>query len=105
MKKQSLPKLKKLMVKSHYTRAIRKNISGRSIFQDFYFLRFLYSNFDFQNKILFIDKIIFRRPMNAFMLFSKVHRGEVHKMHPKQDNRSVSKILGNLYFYLIFINN
>lgn len=35
-----------------------------------------------------------RRPMNAFMLFSKIHRGEVHKMNPKQDNRSVSKILG-----------
>merc|ERR1719454_2799503 len=35
-----------------------------------------------------------RRPMNAFMLFSKFYRGEVHKMYPKQDNRSVSKILG-----------
>jgi hypothetical protein len=34
--------------------------------------------------------------MNAFMLFSKIHRGEVHKMNPKQDNRSVSKILGNI---------
>jgi hypothetical protein len=32
--------------------------------------------------------------MNAFMLFSKFYRGEVHKMYPKQDNRSVSKILG-----------
>ena len=38
----------------------------------------------------------FRRPMNAFMLFSKFYRGEVHKMYPKQDNRSVSKILGKI---------
>ena len=35
--------------------------------------------------------------MNAFMLFSKIHRGEVHKMNPKQDTRSVSKILGKTY--------
>ena len=41
--------------------------------------------------------------MNAFMLFSKVHRGEVHKMHPKQDNRSVSKILGNLHIFILRI--
>ena len=36
-----------------------------------------------------------RRPMNAFMIFSKRHRALVHQRHPNQDNRTVSKILGN----------
>lgn len=39
-----------------------------------------------------------RRPMNAFILFSKKHRALVHKHHPNSDNRSVSKILG-LWWY------
>ncbi|KAJ8923865.1 hypothetical protein NQ315_010447 [Exocentrus adspersus] len=41
-----------------------------------------------------------RRPMNAFMIFSKRHRSEVHKHHPNQDNRTVSKILGEWWYAL-----
>ncbi|XP_075146465.1 putative transcription factor capicua [Haematobia irritans] len=44
------------------------------------------------------DKI--RRPMNAFMIFSKKHRRLVHKKHPNQDNRTVSKILGEWWYAL-----
>uniref|UniRef100_A0A914W1L4 HMG box domain-containing protein n=1 Tax=Plectus sambesii TaxID=2011161 RepID=A0A914W1L4_9BILA len=35
-----------------------------------------------------------RRPMNAFMIFSKRHRPLVHEKFPNRDNRTVSKILG-----------
>ncbi|XP_067645611.1 putative transcription factor capicua [Eurosta solidaginis] len=45
-----------------------------------------------------INKI--RRPMNAFMIFSKKHRKLVHKKHPNQDNRTVSKILGEWWYAL-----
>jgi hypothetical protein len=41
-----------------------------------------------------------RRPMNAFMLFSKRHRALVHQRHPNQDNRTVSKILGEWWYQL-----
>lgn len=41
-----------------------------------------------------------RRPMNAFMIFSKRHRALVHQRHPNQDNRSVSKILGEWWYAL-----
>ncbi|XP_031336738.1 putative transcription factor capicua isoform X2 [Photinus pyralis] len=41
-----------------------------------------------------------RRPMNAFMIFSKRHRGLVHQQHPNQDNRTVSKILGEWWYAL-----
>lgn len=41
-----------------------------------------------------------RRPMNAFMIFSKRHRQIVHQMHPNQDNRTVSKILGEWWYSL-----
>nr|XP_026689957.1 protein capicua homolog isoform X4 [Ciona intestinalis] len=41
-----------------------------------------------------------RRPMNAFMIFSKMHRGLVHQRHPNQDNRTVSKILGEWWYAL-----
>uniref|UniRef100_A0A8D8SKW0 Transcription factor capicua n=1 Tax=Cacopsylla melanoneura TaxID=428564 RepID=A0A8D8SKW0_9HEMI len=41
-----------------------------------------------------------RRPMNAFMIFSKRHRAKVHQMHPNQDNRTVSKILGEWWYTL-----
>lgn len=41
-----------------------------------------------------------RRPMNAFMIFSKRHRPKVHQMHPNQDNRTVSKILGEWWYSL-----
>ena len=41
-----------------------------------------------------------RRPMNAFMIFSKRHRPLVHEKHPNQDNRTVSKILGEWWYSL-----
>ncbi|KAI5700236.1 hypothetical protein M8J75_016407 [Diaphorina citri] len=41
-----------------------------------------------------------RRPMNAFMIFSKRHRAKVHQIHPNQDNRTVSKILGEWWYSL-----
>ncbi|XP_013166101.1 PREDICTED: uncharacterized protein LOC106116708 isoform X2 [Papilio xuthus] len=41
-----------------------------------------------------------RRPMNAFMIFSKRHRQMVHQRHPNQDNRTVSKILGEWWYSL-----
>ena len=45
-----------------------------------------------------------RRPMNAFMIFSKRHRPLVHQQYPNiTDNRSVSKILGEWYVLLIYL--
>lgn len=41
-----------------------------------------------------------RRPMNAFMIFSKKHRAIVHQKHPNSDNRTVSKILGEWWYSL-----
>lgn len=41
-----------------------------------------------------------RRPMNAFMIFSKVHRPLVHQRYPNLDNRAVSKILGEWWYAL-----
>jgi len=41
-----------------------------------------------------------KRPMNAFMIFSKRHRPLVHQKHPNSDNRTVSKILGNWWYSL-----
>ncbi|XP_057301284.1 protein capicua homolog isoform X3 [Hydractinia symbiolongicarpus] len=41
-----------------------------------------------------------RRPMNAFMIFSKKHRQIVHQKNPNQDNRTVSKILGEMWYAL-----
>ena len=38
--------------------------------------------------------------MNAFMIFSKRHRPLVHQKHPNQDNRTVSKILGEWWYAL-----
>jgi hypothetical protein len=38
--------------------------------------------------------------MNAFMIFSKRHRALVHQRYPKQDNRTVSKILGEWWYAL-----
>lgn len=38
--------------------------------------------------------------MNAFMIFSKRHRAKVHQIHPNQDNRTVSKILGEWWYSL-----
>ncbi|GAB1603243.1 protein capicua homolog isoform X1 [Argonauta hians] len=47
------------------------------------------------------DKEHIRRPMNAFMIFSKRHRALVHQQHPNQDNRTVSKILGEWWYALL----
>lgn len=41
-----------------------------------------------------------RRPMNAFMIFSMRHRGEVHKQNPNKDNRAVSQILGEWWYQM-----
>ncbi|CAJ0562245.1 unnamed protein product, partial [Mesorhabditis spiculigera] len=41
-----------------------------------------------------------RRPMNAFMIFSKRHRPMVHMKYPNKDNRTVSKILGEWWYAL-----
>jgi hypothetical protein len=38
--------------------------------------------------------------MNAFMIFSKRHRSLVHQRNPHQDNRTVSKILGEWWYAL-----
>ncbi|GMT06289.1 hypothetical protein PENTCL1PPCAC_28463 [Pristionchus entomophagus] len=46
------------------------------------------------------DKTHIRRPMNAFMIFSKRHRPLVHAKHPSRDNRTVSKILGEWWYAL-----
>ncbi|KRY75685.1 Protein capicua -like protein [Trichinella pseudospiralis] len=46
------------------------------------------------------DSVHIRRPMNAFMIFSKRHRPLVHQRHPNQDNRTVSKILGEWWYAL-----
>lgn len=35
-----------------------------------------------------------RRPMNAFLLFCKKHRGLVKEMYPNLENRNITKILG-----------
>lgn len=39
-----------------------------------------------------------RRPMNAFIIFSKRHRFLVHKQFPNHDNRMVSKILSEWWY-------
>lgn len=38
--------------------------------------------------------------MNAFMIFSKRHRALVHQQNPNSDNRTVSKILGGMWYQL-----
>ncbi|RNA40724.1 capicua -like protein [Brachionus plicatilis] len=41
-----------------------------------------------------------RRPMNAFMIFSKKERPLIHQQHPNCDNRAVSKMLGERWYAL-----
>jgi hypothetical protein len=41
-----------------------------------------------------------RRPMNAFLIFCKRHRSMVRAKYPDKDNRSVTKILGDLWAHL-----
>ena len=41
-----------------------------------------------------------RRPINAFMLFSQEERAKIHSKNPHQDNRNVSKILGEKWYSL-----
>ncbi|XP_035829434.1 uncharacterized protein LOC101849267, partial [Aplysia californica] len=38
-----------------------------------------------------------RRPMNAFLIFCKRHRSVVREKHPELDNRSVTRVLGDLW--------
>ena len=38
-----------------------------------------------------------RRPMNAFLIFCKKHRTLVREKNPHLDNRSVTRILGELW--------
>ena len=38
-----------------------------------------------------------RRPMNAFLIFCKRHRALVREKNPHLDNRSVTRILGELW--------
>ena len=38
-----------------------------------------------------------RRPMNAFLIFCKRHRSMVREKNPDLDNRSVTRILGDLW--------
>lgn len=40
------------------------------------------------------------RPMNSFMLYSKVHRNKVHTLYPHLDNRTVSKLLGETWYQM-----
>lgn len=58
----------------------------------------LHNNKEPQSPLKGKDRI--RRPMNAFMIFSKRHRALVHQRHPNQDNRTVSKILGEWWYAL-----
>lgn len=53
-----------------------------------------------QDQSAIVKKERIRRPMNAFMIFSKRHRALVHQRHPNQDNRTVSKILGEWWYAL-----
>ncbi|OTF77504.1 hypothetical protein BLA29_001934, partial [Euroglyphus maynei] len=57
-------------------------------------------NGDNGNEQIDLDKKHIRRPMNAFMIFSKRHRALVHHKHPNSDNRTVSKILGEWWYSL-----
>ncbi|KAF6768070.1 hypothetical protein AHF37_03320 [Paragonimus kellicotti] len=41
-----------------------------------------------------------RRPMNAFIIFSMRHRGEVLRLYPTMDNRVASQILGDWWYKL-----
>ena len=38
-----------------------------------------------------------KRPMNAFLIFCKQHRGVVREKNPNVDNRAVTRILGDLW--------
>ena len=38
-----------------------------------------------------------RRPMNAFLIFCKRHRARVRESNPELDNRSVTRMLGDLW--------
>ncbi|XP_063441732.1 uncharacterized protein LOC134722122 [Mytilus trossulus] len=44
-----------------------------------------------------LDKKDVRRPMNAFLIFCKRHRSIVRERNPHLDNRSVTRILGDLW--------
>ncbi|XP_060079857.1 uncharacterized protein LOC132559255 isoform X2 [Ylistrum balloti] len=44
-----------------------------------------------------VDRKEVRRPMNAFLIFCKRHRTMVREKNPHLDNRSVTRILGDLW--------
>jgi hypothetical protein len=44
-----------------------------------------------------VDKKDVRRPMNAFLIFCKRHRSMVRERNSHLDNRSVTRILGDLW--------
>ncbi|KAK3107088.1 hypothetical protein FSP39_006872 [Pinctada imbricata] len=46
------------------------------------------------------EKKDIRRPMNAFLIFCKRHRAMVRERNPNMDNRSVTRILGDLWAHL-----
>ncbi|KAH9504242.1 hypothetical protein Btru_064434 [Bulinus truncatus] len=43
------------------------------------------------------EKKEIRRPMNAFLIFCKRHRSVVRQKHPDMDNRSITRLLGDLW--------
>jgi len=45
----------------------------------------------------FQSKAGVKRPMNAFLIFCKRQRGLVREKNPHVDNRSVTRILGDLW--------
>ena len=44
-----------------------------------------------------LSKRSMKRPMNAFLIFCKRQRGHVREKNPHVDNRSVTRILGDLW--------
>ncbi|XP_033106165.1 HMG box transcription factor BBX-like [Anneissia japonica] len=57
-------------------------------------------NLQVQNEADLTDDQQLRRPMNAFLLFCKRHRGIVKQKHPWLDNRSCTKMLADMWAVL-----
>uniref|UniRef100_A0AAX7V3A8 Protein capicua homolog n=1 Tax=Astatotilapia calliptera TaxID=8154 RepID=A0AAX7V3A8_ASTCA len=92
-----------------------KSSPGKVVFVFFFFIHCIHKNTILSVSLIKICHVIsdcfscslfqrekdhIRRPMNAFMIFSKRHRALVHQRHPNQDNRTVSKILGEWWYAL-----
>lgn len=43
------------------------------------------------------EKTGVRRPMNAFLIFCKLHRSSIRARNPSMDNRDVTRALGDLW--------